>query len=75
MEKEVKITPKGEPRTPANWHRQEPAMVCGECWKERYLLRAIVMPVITCQLLVGGLAYSLENNVDTDDRLREPHHD
>ena len=45
MKKSVKVTPKGEPRTPSGWHRQDEGKVCAECWKERYLLRAISIPV------------------------------
>ena len=45
IEKSAKVTPKGEPRTPNGWHRQDEGRVCAECWKERYLLRAISIPV------------------------------
>jgi hypothetical protein len=45
MEKSAKVTPKGEPRTPSGWHRRDEGRVCAECWKERYLLRAISIPV------------------------------
>jgi hypothetical protein len=41
----VKPTPKGEARTPAGWKKLENAAYCPECWRKKYILRAISMPV------------------------------
>lgn len=41
----VKPTPKGEPRTPMGWKHKGSEHWCGDCWREKYVLRAIAFPV------------------------------
>jgi hypothetical protein len=41
----VKPTPKGEARTPTGWKKLGDATSCPQCWRKKYILRAITMPV------------------------------
>lgn len=41
----VKPTPTGQPRTPAGWKKRSDATYCPVCWRKKYVLRAISMPV------------------------------
>lgn len=41
----MKPTKTGEPRTPAGWKHQGEQYFCSECWRAKYILRAISMPV------------------------------
>jgi hypothetical protein len=41
----VKPTPKGESRTPTGWKRLADATYCPLCWRKKYILRAITVPV------------------------------
>src|ERR1039458_10128537 len=41
----AKLTPKGEPRTPTGWKKLGDATYCPQCWRKKYILRAITMPV------------------------------
>jgi hypothetical protein len=41
----VKPTPAGQPRTPAGWKKRSEATYCPVCWRKKYVLRAISMPV------------------------------
>jgi hypothetical protein len=41
----AKPTPKGELRTPRGWKKREEALYCQECWRAKYVLRAISVPV------------------------------
>jgi hypothetical protein len=41
----VKSTPKGEARTPTGWKKLGDATYCPLCWRKKYVLRAITMPV------------------------------
>jgi len=41
----TKATPKGNPRTPPGWKHHEENYYCPKCWGERYVLRAITVPV------------------------------
>ena len=45
MSRAVKPTVKGEPRTPTGWKRLGDATYCPQCWRKKYILRAITMPV------------------------------
>ena len=39
--------PKRSTRAPRGWKRKGEEYFCGNCWRERYLLRAITMPVVS----------------------------
>ena len=41
----VKPTPKGEPRILTGWKKLGDATYCPLCWRKKYILRAITMPV------------------------------
>jgi rubredoxin len=41
----VKPTPKGDARTPTGWKKLGDATYCPQCWRKKYILRAITMPV------------------------------
>ena len=41
----VKPTPKGEPRTPTGWKKLSDATYCPQCWRKKYILRTVTMPV------------------------------
>lgn len=43
--KEVKATSRGMARVPSGWKRREEAVLCGQCWKKLYRLRAVTFPV------------------------------
>lgn len=45
--REVKPTAAGAPRTPAGWKHIGTEYTCPECWRERYLLRAVTLPVVS----------------------------
>ena len=45
-ERATKVTGAGRERLPPGWHRRGDVEVfCGECWRGRYLLRAVTIPV------------------------------
>jgi hypothetical protein len=39
------LTAHHQPRTPQGWHKRQEALYCEQCWDERYLLRAVSMPI------------------------------
>jgi hypothetical protein len=39
------VTPKGQLRTPAGWKLHRKHHYCGDCWRKKYVLRAISIPV------------------------------
>src|ERR1035437_6461909 len=41
----VKPTPKGEACTPTGWKKLGDVTYCPQCWRKKYILRAITMPV------------------------------
>ena len=41
----VKPTPEGDARTPTGWKKLGGATYCPQCWRKKYILRAITMPV------------------------------
>jgi hypothetical protein len=41
----VKPTKTGEARVPVGWKRQGETVYCGDCWRKRYILRAVALPV------------------------------
>jgi len=41
----VKPTPKRAARTPTGWKKLGDATYCPQCWRKKYILRAITMPV------------------------------
>jgi hypothetical protein len=46
----TKATPKGELlRAPRGWKKREEALYCQECWRAKYILRAISVPVASPQ--------------------------
>ena len=45
MSRAVKATPKREPRTPTGWKKLGDAAYCPQCWRKKYILRAITIPV------------------------------
>lgn len=50
--REVKPTRAGHPRTPTGWKQRAGETYCSICWRERYILRAITIPVaspISCE--------------------------
>jgi hypothetical protein len=34
-------------RIPAGWKRKDAVLSCGDCWRERYILRAVSIPVVS----------------------------
>ncbi len=44
--REAKATAKGGARLPRGWKRFDERAYCGECWGERFILRAVAFPVV-----------------------------
>jgi len=44
-ERSTKLTPAGAPRTPTGWKRVGEDYYCDVCWRQRYMLRAVSIPV------------------------------
>jgi hypothetical protein len=41
----IKATRKGQPRTPTGWKKLDDAVYCPQCWRKKYVLRTIAIPV------------------------------
>ncbi len=44
-EKYTKPTVKGSPRLPSGWKRRDDEVYCNHCWRKRYIIRAVTIPV------------------------------
>lgn len=44
--KETKLTPAGRPRIPNGWKRDGEAVYCSKCWQKKYVLRAVIVPLV-----------------------------
>jgi hypothetical protein len=43
--RKTKLTAAGHARVPSGWHKRADVIYCPDCWKKRYLLRAVSVPV------------------------------